>query len=205
MIITEKIKKFKEIEKIIYEQVCKLGIELIELIIEDMDWQVMESRDKEQYRHKGFSKTTVKTIMGEVEYNRRVYTSEAAINGKHCHYLLDEELGLAGKIGQLSENLVEIIAGLCIELPYRKASSALSEISNQPLSAMGIWGMVQKLGEELVEQEKGASMRAKKHEGHGTVETKVLFEENDLPAGRQAESICRCKRSHEKSEVAMRS
>jgi hypothetical protein len=179
MIITENVKKFKEIEEIIYEQVCKVGLELMGLILEDLDWQVMESRDKKKYRHNGYGKSSIKTVMGTLEYSRRVYISKEAIEGKKNHYLLDEELGLVCGVGQLSENLINRIIELSCEQPYRKASKSLSELSNQSLSAMGVWNTVQAVGSRLKDQEEMATMRAKKHVGLGEVEKKVLFEEND--------------------------
>jgi len=179
MIIAEGIKKFKEIEKKIYKEVCNLGIELLLRIIEDMDRQVMESRDKRKYRHKGIAKSVVKTVMGELEYERRVYISKEAIEGKRSHYLLDEEMGLEGIIGKMSENLSEAIIEAVCEEPYRKATERISELSNQGMSTMGVWNVTQAMGVRVEKEEKAAAARAKKHGGTGEVERKVLFEEND--------------------------
>jgi len=179
MIIQESGVKFKDIEQKIYEQVCELGRELVKRIMLDMDWQVMESRDKEKYRHKGMAKSVIKTVMGEVEYERRVYISKEEIEGKVCHYLLDEEMGIDEHIGKMSENLSEKIIERACEEAYRKAAENISGLSGQSISAMGVWKVVQEMGKRVGIEEKAAALRAKRNEGLGEVETLVLFEEND--------------------------
>ena len=65
--------KFNELEKKIFKFVCFLGCMLIKLFLENYDRKLMKSRDKAKYRHKGSRKNTIKTVMGEVEYERAMY------------------------------------------------------------------------------------------------------------------------------------
>lgn len=63
---------FKELEKNIYAWVCQIGREFTKEFLERYDRMLMEERDKKKYRNKGARKTTVKTVYGEVTYQRMV-------------------------------------------------------------------------------------------------------------------------------------
>jgi hypothetical protein len=178
MIITEAGKKFKEIEEEIYKYVCGEGVKLLETIISQIDLKISYNRDRKKYRDKGLRKSVIKTVMGEVEYSRRVY--EVKEKGKkEYHYLADELLGLKNGVGSISENLCEKIVKAVCEEPYRKVAERLSGLGNQSLSHQGVWNVVQVLGKRVSAEEKSASLRAKRNEGRGEAETKVLFEEHD--------------------------
>ncbi len=56
---------------------------------------------------KGLRKTSMKTIMGEVEYQRQVYVDQAATEGTHCAYLLDAALGVE-KAGLVSAGACQL-------------------------------------------------------------------------------------------------
>ena len=64
---------FKELEKNIYAWVCQIGRRFTKEFLERYDRMLMESRDKKKYRNKGMRQTTVKTVYGEVTYQRTVY------------------------------------------------------------------------------------------------------------------------------------
>ena len=64
---------FKELEKNIYSWVCEIGRQFTTEFLERYDKMLMEERDKSKYRHKGLRQTTVKTVYGEVTYQRIVY------------------------------------------------------------------------------------------------------------------------------------
>ena len=67
----------------------------------------MKERDHLKYRNKGYRKTTIKTVYGEVEYKRAVY--EVVKEGvKHFVYLLDEELEL-DNVGLISSNMSKLL------------------------------------------------------------------------------------------------
>ena len=64
---------FMELEKNIYAWVCQIGRRFTKEFLERYDRMLMESRDKKKYRNKGMRQTTVKTVYGEVTYQRTVY------------------------------------------------------------------------------------------------------------------------------------
>ena len=45
---------FNELEKRIYKLVCEFGCEIMKQILENQDKEIMQNRDKKQYRHKGY-------------------------------------------------------------------------------------------------------------------------------------------------------
>lgn len=71
--LNDKYINFKELEKIIYKHACDLGCELMKEVLEKLDDKLMKERDTEKYRNKGLKKTCLRTIMGNVEYSRRIY------------------------------------------------------------------------------------------------------------------------------------
>ena len=97
-IITEKGITFKDLEKKIYTWVCRIGQEFTREFLERYDQVLMKERDKEKYRHKGTRQTTVKTVYGEVMYEREVYQVTEEDGSKRFVYLLDETLEL-GRVG----------------------------------------------------------------------------------------------------------
>ena len=64
---------FKELEKNIFAWICQIGRCFTKEFLERYDRMLMESRDKKKYRNKGTRQTTVKTVYGEVTYQRTVY------------------------------------------------------------------------------------------------------------------------------------
>ncbi len=84
---------FKELEKNIYAWVCQIGREFTKEFLERYDRMLMEDRDKKKYRNKGARQTTVKTVYGEVTYQRMVYEVIEEDGTKRFVYLLDETSG----------------------------------------------------------------------------------------------------------------
>ena len=63
---------FKALEKIIYKYACKIACDVMKQALENLDKKLLEERDSKVYRNKGLKKTCIKTIMGDVEYSRRI-------------------------------------------------------------------------------------------------------------------------------------
>ncbi len=178
MSITENRVEFKGLEEKVFAYVCKCGREIIKEILESYDEELRERRDKKGYRSKGKRRRTIKTVMGEVEFERNVYETVTEEGEKRYEYLLDKELGL-GRSGFFSELMSELIAKRCCESSYRNAAQAVSEQTGQVLSHTAAWNVVQTLGEEIDKQEIHNATLAKAHRGVGVLESKVLFEEQD--------------------------
>jgi hypothetical protein len=167
-----------DLEKKIFKEVCNLGCETLKNMLELIDGKLMLERDRAIYRHKGNRQTTLKTLMGEVEYERAIYEVKDE-NGVNSYvFLLDEALGF-DKIGFVSELLLEIITKATAEMPYRKAAEAVGEMTGQTISHTGAWNITQAVGERLDKYEEAAAQRAKVNKGRGQTEVELLFEEQD--------------------------
>lgn len=78
----------------------------------------MDERDTRVYRSKGLRHTCIKTIMGNVDFERHMYeykTDEGKIARK---YLLDKYLQM-DTIGHISSTLVEKIVDNVTNVSYR--------------------------------------------------------------------------------------
>ena len=166
------------LEAEIYRYCCTVGREIFQTILAQIDNKLMLERDRELYRHKGKRFTTLKTIMGEVPYGRVLYefTDENGDIGRV--YLLDQELGFE-TVGFISSLLAGKIAETSCEMSYRKTAQTIGELTGQSISHTGAWDVAQALGTKLDNQERQAAVRAKNNKGTGTLETKLLFEEQD--------------------------
>jgi len=97
---------FKDLEKKIYKYACEQACKMMTEILEHLDKMLLEKRDKKAFRSKVFKHTCIKTIMGTVEIDRRVYEYVDENGKKSYRYLLDEYLEME-TIGHMSANLVE--------------------------------------------------------------------------------------------------
>ena len=66
-ILSENGINFNDLEKEIFEIGCKYAQNMMVNILETIDQALVKERDKKTYRHKGKRKTTIKTMMDEVE------------------------------------------------------------------------------------------------------------------------------------------
>lgn len=169
---------FKDLEKNIYAWVCQIGRDFTKEFLERYDRMLMEERDKKRYRNKGGRQTTVKTVYGEVTYQRTVYEVVEEDGLKRFVYLLDEMLEL-DHIGLISTNMAELLVKGITELSYRECASQVSEMTGQTISAMGVWNVIQALGEKVCEEEAELTDAYKNGHVKGEKEAPVLFEEAD--------------------------
>lgn len=169
---------FKELEKNIYAWVCQIGREFTKEFLERYDRMLMEDRDKKKYRNKGARQTTVKTVYGEVTYQRMVYEVIEEDGTKRFVYLLDETLEL-DHVGLISTNMEELLVKGITELSYRECAAKVSEMTGQTISAMGVWNVIQTLGEKVYDEEATLTEEYKKGHVKGEKEVPVLFEEAD--------------------------
>ena len=169
---------FKELEQKIYSFICGIGREMTRIYLEDYDTELAGEREKKKYRDKGKRKTSIKTIYGEVEYERRVYLTRLEDGSNAYVYLLDEAIGM-DKIGLISTNLAELIALSVTDAPYRKGAEMVSSTTGEVISAMGAWNVIQKLGERISDEEDLAVRKMEAGEAEGEKELPVLFEEMD--------------------------
>ncbi len=167
--------KFIELEKRIYKLVCELGCEIIKQILENIDKELMKTRNKKEYRHKGYKTNTIKTVMGEVEYKRAIYKKDA-----EYVYLLDKSIEIA-TIGKISSNLAEIMLKTVVSTTsYRKGATEIINLTNEVISHQALCKLVWNIGKKIEERE-SQEIKLYKEEKlvKGTKEIKALFEEAD--------------------------
>ena len=178
LMITENGVTFKDLEKNIYAWVCQIGRQFTQEFLERYDWLLMEGRDRKKYRNKGVRQTTVKTVYGEVTDRRTVYETVEEDGTRRFVYLLDETLELAN-VGLISSNMAELLVKGITELSYRECAAKVSEMTGQTISTMGVWNVIQALGEQVCEEEKELAEEYKKGHIKGEKKSPVLFEEAD--------------------------
>ena len=132
---------FAALEEEMYQMSLAAGREAMRQALELRDQVLMATRDTERYRNKGPRATSIKTKLGVVEYERRVYVDLEAEGQSSC-YLLDKDLHI-DRIGQVSSSVCEIIAGAICTGSYRTVSHQLTEMTGCDLSPTGVWNIVQ--------------------------------------------------------------
>lgn len=90
----ENISDFSDLAKMAYQYALAFGRELVQRIVEERDAELREARDRSRYVNKGKRKTCLKTMLGDVEFERTVYVDKAVPEGHHCVFLLDEDLSI---------------------------------------------------------------------------------------------------------------
>ena len=75
--------------------------------------------------------------------------------------------------------MAELLVKGITELSYRECARQVSEMTGQTISAMGVWNVIQALGEKVCEDEAELTEAYKKGQVKGKREVPVLFEEAD--------------------------
>lgn len=169
---------FKELEQEIFRMVCEWGQVFTGTFLEEYDTYLMNNRDKEAYRNKGLKTTTIKTVYGEVTYQRRIYEVTREDGIKEYVFLLDEQLRIPG-VGLISQNLADQLVSGITEMSYRECAAKVTAMTGQSISPMGIWKTIQALGEKVCEEERELVAAHKAGKVQGKTVTPVLFEETD--------------------------
>ncbi len=178
-IVTKNGVKFNDLEKKIYKFVCMLGCIIIKYILENRDKRLMKLRDKKKFRHKGYKQNCIKTIMGEVQYQRAIYLVEEN-NEKKYVFLVDEDMKIE-TIGKVSANLAEKALEIAVNTPsYRKGEEEIKNTTNGTLSHEGLRNLVLAVGEKI-EAKENEEIELFETEKliKGTKEILALFEEAD--------------------------
>lgn len=169
---------FNEIENKVYDFVCKLGCEILTELLEKIDDNIKITRPKEM-RNKGKRKSCVKTIMGVVEYERRVYVDNSRKNNKY-RFLLDENIKMFAT-GKISKNLMEkVLSSVVQTTSYRKASNETEQLTRMQLSHETMRKITIHAGKEIEKKEQEIVKLYKENKlSSGTKEIPILFEEAD--------------------------
>ena len=208
-ILTKKNITFKSLEEIIFKTACEIANEIFKNILEEYDEQLVKTRDRSKYRHKGYEVTTLKTKTGEVTYKRAKYIEIKEDGTKKCTYLTDEQLQIK-RIGQFSRGLIDLIVKNIKEVSYRATAENINNCTGQNASGTAIWNVIQCLGEEIKEYEK-QKIESYKNDKlvAGTKEISVVYQEADeiliYSQGKtKKDNIERYKKAHPNEEVPKR-
>jgi hypothetical protein len=117
---------FREIEQAAFRIACKAQVEAIQILLERLDEEIYENRDKKRYESVDRKKRTIDTILGiPVTFKRRYYKDRKT--GKH-RFLLDEALDLPKRLKQ-SPLARETAVQMAVDGPsYRIAEKSLERI-----------------------------------------------------------------------------
>ena len=92
----------KQIEQLVWRQLQKTFSVAMKSILEDMDKQIAEERNKKRYRLLDKRKTTLVSLFGEIEVERNDYLDRE--KGEYV-YLLDRYLEFEGTMGVFAKRL----------------------------------------------------------------------------------------------------
>ena len=174
----ENLSNFSDLAKSVLQYSHSFGRELLRRLLEERDAELRKTRDTTRYVNKGKRKTCLRTLLGDVEFERTVYIDKAAPEGRRCVHLLDEDLEI-DTVGLVAPDACETIAAAICETTYRRTSQMLAETTGLNLSPQGVWDVVQKLGAYRGEQLDRLSELAKASRSEGTIQTRLLYEEDD--------------------------
>lgn len=168
------------LENKVYQFVLSLGREIMAWCIEQADQTLSAQRDRSVYRDKGYRTTTLKTVMGEVEYRRHVYQvrDEHVFGPFETIYLLDKSMGL-DTVGLFSDTVCMMAVEAACAVSFRTAAIALNDLTGLNLSHESVWRIVQNAGRWEQARVEGLAAAAKAEAGAGTYKTPVLYEEMD--------------------------
>ena len=172
-----KIQDFSTLIAMVFSMAMQIGRELARRLLETLDRDIAATRDTRRYRHKGKRKTSIKTKLGVIEYERNIYLDMAS-EEPCCVYLLDEAMQME-KIGQVSADMCKAIAGAACASSFRAAAQTVEDMTGMSISPQGAWNIFQQLGEQERERVERHEELAKQGAGVGCIETELLYEEND--------------------------
>ena len=166
---------FSELITKVFDELMKCGQEIVKDYLEKADDKILSERDKKRYRCKGIRKTAVKTKLGVIEYDRRIYFDNE--NHKHT-FLLDENIS-AQKIGLVDDEMCSSISDMICIMSYRKVAETITETTGLDISHNAVWDIVQKQGEKKIEETEKLSKLLSQNKLVGNIGTKLLYEEAD--------------------------
>ncbi len=169
------------LEKIAQAEACAIGCEIVRKVLQNYDKKLMKSRDKEQYQIDGKRTTNLKTVMGDVTYQRRIYRTKSKKKGKRYAFLLDNKLKEHNEIiGNISPNLIKEIVSSVRDISYRKVALDLErKFTNVSLSHQAVWNVVQQHCEYMKRQEDICIKNVFKDDTEPKKRVEVLFQEVD--------------------------
>ena len=87
-----------------------------------------------------------------MEYSRNVYETTGEDGLKKFVFLLDEMFSI-NNVGLISQNMAEQLVAGITELSYHSCAEKVSAMTGQCISAMGVWNVIQTLGQQVSKDE----------------------------------------------------
>lgn len=168
----------EELEAEVYAMSLAAGRAALAKRLEELDDALAAERDRSVYRDKGKRRSVLKTRLGEVEYERRVYERQDGDGVKRYEYLLDQYLG-GGGVGYVSGSLSRLVTAAACESTYRDAARQVWELTGMRLSHTGAWNIVQQAGARARAEVEAQAKRAEGNAGRGGYDSRLLYEEMD--------------------------
>ena len=176
MLSKEKI-NFKSLEEKTFKEMMKLGREIIQEELREIDNLILKYRDKDTFEPKDIQPTTIKTKLGEIPIARRRY--KVVINNEiKCVYLLDKFLEIS-EFGMYSEGIVEMVTREITKKSYRETAKTISEDTENGISHTAVRNIVLKLGEKIKKLEEEKIKLYEEGKIEGEKETQYIFCEHD--------------------------
>jgi hypothetical protein len=169
---------FKDFEQWCHDMGMAFARTVMSSVLSDIDDRILKTRDRRKYRARDVRPLTIKTLMGEVTVDRRLYLHDAGDGRKEHTYLLDKAISL-DTVGRMSMGLIHRMTDLITECSYRAAAEAVSFLSGQRISHGGYWNAVQAVGARVSDMDRGRARAARHFVHKGTKVVKVLQEEFD--------------------------
>lgn len=174
-IVANEIINFNDIEKEVFGFVCSIGVSMIRDMLEKLDEELCNGRNKREYRYKFKSEKTIQTVMGDITFNRRYYIHRYTKQGV---YLLDKALEL-NLVGRTSVNLIIKMIDNALRNSYRESANDININTNTSTSHQTIKNKVDFVGEKIKKLENQRMAKYIKGELEGEKQIDVLFEEKD--------------------------
>ena len=168
--------KFKDFEQWCFDMGMAFARMLMQTVLENIDGKILKERDKAVYEVRDMRGVSIKTLMGEVDMKRRLYRETSG--DKEYVYLLDRVIGL-DTIGKISVGLTRRIAETITESSYRAAAETVSLMTGQKIGHMGVWNVVQAVGEKISKCDEASAKLTKVFAAKGEKVVHVLQEEFD--------------------------
>ena len=140
---------FKELEEKLYQLICEKTKEAFEELIELVDKEIMENRNKDRYKNKDKKERTLKTKIGEMKLERRYYKDKE--KDKYC-FLLDKYLNIPAYDRQ-SPALKTAAIKEVLKSTYRNSSETIKSLLDIVISHQAIHNWVQEDGDNQSKKE----------------------------------------------------
>ena len=174
----DRIKTFSELVTLVKYLVFEMGRTIILEFLTLWDEEIKQNRDKKRYKSNGKKKTSVKTCLGCIDYQRTAYFDKYYPQKEGFTFLMDEQMGVK-ETGLFASDICEMVCQLLPELTYRKTAETITELTGVSISAQGVWKLAQDIGIKLGKKVKVNAELAKNNKLHGPIESKLLYEERD--------------------------